>query len=423
MDQRLTAAGVPVALGPPASRREVVKQSAIPFAAMMMPLIVGGFVDVPRSIPAGPVSFMGLMTICEAAGVGIGLLSCLRYPRFLAWRVLPFATFLAWALVRSSIEAATIPAIQNGAVYILFGLAVTLSGTLVARFPAFTSALINKGVRWIDHVALSLVAVSVLTDGLPVDGQDWLMGPRSIALLGLIPLSWHIARWHYGYAGSGIRTLLWVAAILSSLSRTASAVALLYLLVMFILQLLLRTRRMVIRLPFIIGTAALIVVIVSYLPLRDRFLTGDTSIRVGTVAVNASGRLDIWAIVIASGMRSPVVGQGLGSSNVAVMHLGSTVGHPHNDYLRVWHDLGYIGVVLLVIAFLSWLLTLARSWIRTRHQRDDVSALRLAAFLALLALALVAVTDNALVYPFIMGPLGVIVGGGLGASKRNGRTS
>lgn len=397
-------------------QRRAVTHSAVPYAAVMLPLAVAAFVDLPRDLPAGPVSFMGFLTIVQVFVVAIGLLTCQGYPRYFVLQVVPFGGFLVWAALRSSWQVPGIATVQNGLVYLLFGLAVTLGGTLAGTCPRLTDSLINKGVRFIDYVALSLVLLSILRDGLPTTNEAWLIGPRALALSGLIPLSWHLARWQYGYRGAGTRSVLWVAAILSSLSRTASAIALMYVAAAFTLQMLFSTRRMLLRFPLVAGAAVVLAAILYYLPLEERFLTGDTSIQVGDVALNASGRLDIWAAVIDSGARSPIIGQGLGSSNMAVEFLGPTVGHPHNDYLRVWHDLGYVGVILLVSAFMVWISTLGRAWLRARRRPDELVALQLAAYLALLALVLSAITDNALVYPFVMGPVGVVIGAGLGVS-------
>lgn len=385
-------------------------------AAAMVPLAVAAFVDLPRELPAGPLSTMGVLTIVQVVIVGAGLLACARYPPYLLLKVLPFAGFLAWAAMRTMWEVPGIATIQNGLVYLLFGLAITLAGTLAAHNPALTASLINEGVRRMDYIALGLVAVSVLRDGLPTTNDAWLIGPRAVALLGLIPFSWHLARWQYGYPGAGTRSVLWVGAILSSLSRTASAIALLYVAAVFTRQMLFSTRRMLPKLPLVAAAAVVLGAVLYSIPLEERFLTGDTSIRIGGVAVNASGRLDIWAAVIESGRHRPFVGQGLGSSNMAVAYMGPTVGHPHNDYLRVWHDLGYVGATLLVTTFVVWIRTLRGSWRRARRRPDELVPLQLAAYLTLLALVASALTDNTLVYPFVMGPSGVIIGAGLGVS-------
>jgi O-antigen ligase len=244
-----------------------------------------------------------------------------------------------------------------------------------------------------------------------------------VALLGLVALSWHLPQWQYGSRSAGVRSAAWVCAIVLSLSRTASAIALSYVAVAVALQMMVSTRRFIVRVPLVaLASVLLLAGIHDYIPFEERFFTGDTSMNVGGFDVNASGRLDIWAIVIESGQRSPVFGSGLGSSNKAVADLGERVGHPHNDYLRVWHDLGFVGVTLLLAAFGTWITTLRRAWLVTRKRAPELAALQLAGYLGLLALMLSAVTDNALVYPYVMGPLGVLIGAGLGVSDGRSRT-
>jgi O-antigen ligase len=136
---------------------------------------------------------------------------------------------------------------------------------------------------------------------------------------------------------------------------------------------------------------------------------------VGGVAVGMSGRNHIWPVVIESAMRHPVVGGGLGSSQAALGDFDSeTVGHPHNEYLRVWHDGGIIGEILLLLALLPWLATLGRQWINlARHSvlRPDVT---LAAGLTLFGIMAAALTDNGFIYSFVMGPSGLLIGLALG---------
>ena len=118
-------------------------------------------------------------------------------------------------------------------------------------------------------------------------------------------------------------------------------------------------------------------------------------------------------------MRHPVIGAGLGSSQSALQEFDSeTVGHPHNDYLRVWHDGGWIGVAFLVIALFYWLAVLGRQWYRNARRLSDHPEVDLAAFLVLLGVMLSSVTDNGLVYSFVMALSGLLVGSALGLDAR-----
>jgi O-antigen ligase len=90
------------------------------------------------------------------------------------------------------------------------------------------------------------------------------------------------------------------------------------------------------------------------------------------------------------------------------------VRHPHNDYLRLWHDLGAVGLGLAAGALLLWLAALFRGWRRAARAGHPAQAVQLAAFLVLLELLLAMITDNVLIYPFFMGAAGILVGTAFG---------
>jgi O-antigen ligase len=102
------------------------------------------------------------------------------------------------------------------------------------------------------------------------------------------------------------------------------------------------------------------------------------------------------------------------------------IGQPHNDYLRLLHDYGLVGTTLWVIGYAFLLARTWRAWHSTamvsQEQKRDPGEQRVhaAAFLALAGVAIAMITDNAIVYLFLMGPLGVLVGLSLGLSRRRG---
>jgi O-antigen ligase len=208
---------------------------------------------------------------------------------------------------------------------------------------------------------------------------------------------------------------LWLLAIGLSLSRTATAVAFLYTGVALLLQVRWSAGALLLKAPAVAAATAIVVVVLAReTPMADRLFTGDTSIEVGGVAVNASGRMKIWDEVIDSAWKAPIVGHGLGSSMGAASRVNG-VGHPHNDYLRVWHDHGLVGLGLWCLAFATMLAVLLRNVWRSERRRDPAAPMHLAALLGLIGVLIACTTDNAIVYPFVMTPLGVLVGAGLGA--------
>jgi O-antigen ligase len=173
--------------------------------------------------------------------------------------------------------------------------------------------------------------------------------------------------------------------------------------------------------------AATLVAVAGVSPMRDRLLEQD--------------RTPIWRRVAVSASTAPVLGQGPGSSQIgpALRYwwqpppdrlLPSArryewwqywAPHPHNEYLRVLHDLGAVGAALFGGTLAAWMRTLYQGWRRASATGEwRAGALELGGLLALVALLLVMMTDNPLVYPFVIAPVGVLIGTGLGAAAGRG---
>jgi O-antigen ligase/polysaccharide polymerase Wzy-like membrane protein len=383
-----------------------------------IPLFLSAFVALPRRLSVGPLSALGALTIVEVSLLALGVAACARYPKRLLVRALPYGCFLSWAAVSPFWAPPIFQGMQNGVVYLLFGCALLLSGTLTARNPSLMEDLIGRGVRWIDWIALTLVLRDVLVNGLPNDPEEgWLVGPRPLAVLGLVMLSWHLSRWYFGSKRSRLLIGLWLLAILASMSRTGMGVGLFLVGLVVLLQARFRPSRTALSLPALLVAASFTVGLVLYsTAFNDRFFGGERTqkIEIAGFQINTSGRINLWGATIASARESPLLGKGLGSSQHLIEGLYQGLGHPHNDYLRVWHDLGVVGLLLLMTTLASWLWILFRAWYKAEKRRQAAAHLELTALLLLLALMLVMVPDNALIYSFIMGPAGILVGSGLG---------
>jgi len=381
---------------------------------LVLLLTAAAFVDMPALTGIGPLSGMGALTIVQTAIALAALLALRVFPQRVVLPLVPYGLFLAWATLTTVWMPPSFGGTQNWIVYLLFVVVTLMSGTIVAGSPVVAERAIDRGVQCIDGIALPIFAVCLLTDGLPVDGIVQVIGARGFGLMGLVPLSWHIARWNSGYLRSGVLAWVWLLAIGLSLSRTATAIALLYMGVALVLHLRWNIRSLFVKAPVMgVATAAVVVVLARSTPMADRLFSGDTSIHVGGVAVNASGRLTIWAKVIESAWTSPIIGQGLGSS-MGVASVFYNIAHPHNDYLRVWHDLGFIGLTLFAVAFGYLVAVLMRKTERTLNRAEPAGAICLSALLALSGVLIACATDNAIIYPFVMAPLGVLVGAGIG---------
>jgi O-antigen ligase len=244
------------------------------------------------------------------------------------------------------------------------------------------------------------------------------VGPRSLSLVILVAVSWHLARWAAGRARALLPALLGLAVVLGTASRTASAVGLLSFARVVALLAPARPRRAAAGLAVLalaLGTGAALVAFSP--PFHQRYFGGDARLQVAGYAVNVSGRAAFWRVMARSASERPLAGHGLGSSQrvmAAEFFDSDDIRHPHNDYLRVWHDLGAVGLALAAGALLLWLAALFRGWRLAAAAAHPARAVQLAALLTLVELVLAMVTDNVLIYPFFMGAAGIVLGTAFG---------
>lgn len=395
---------------------------------LLVPFVLSGMVDLPRALHIGPISMLGAFSIIQ---VGLGALAIAvvaAYARRVVVLFLPYFAFLAWMFGRSIVDVPDQNGFQNAFVYVLFAVQAILAGTVLHCRRHTGLAVISTGFAVLDVMAIGLSVLNFGLFGLPTETGDdlaWLIGPRAVALLAIAPLAWHLSGWSHGRPGAGIRAVVWIVTVMASLSRTATAVALVAATFAFVAQAWTMPRRLVRQMPWLIATAgvASVLIAVYAAQFHERFLEGYNNVEIGGVSISTSGRDSIWPVVIASAMHHPIVGSGLGSSQAAVLEFDpEVVGHPHNDYLRVWHDGGAIGLVLLMLAFSTWLVALTRQWVAAvREGHGSRPDLPFAAILALIGILLAAITDNGFVYGYVMGPAGVLTGAALGLPAAPGR--
>jgi hypothetical protein len=123
--------------------------------------------------------------------------------------------------------------------------------------------------------------------------------------------------------------------------------------------------------------------------------------------VNTAGRRELWPALLRECSPTSTTGQGIGSSTALSANLsGGALDHPHNEYIRIYCDEGWIGSSLIWLFFFA---SLVRSWTGAVMGRDR--ALHGAAGQVVLALLIFAITDNPLSYTaHFMTPLAVILG-------------
>jgi O-antigen ligase len=381
---------------------------------LVIPLAVAGLVDLPGQFREGTITALGVLGAAQVAVAAAGLVGARAYPRVVLSRFLPYGLFLGWMICRSLTVwpfqgGPDQGGLQNGLAYTLFGLEFLLGATVAAATPGATMTVLRRGFLVLDTVALLLVALG-LRQGLPgadFEGQWW-VSPRSVALLGIIPISWHLASWCHGRRAEGMRALVWILFVVTSLSRTATAVAVLTFLLAMLVHVWLTPGKFVRRAPVTaIGVAVVALMVLAYeTTFYERYVEGYTRIEVAGVSISTTGRSTLWPIVIESGMQHPILGGGLGSSQLALAEFVQ----PHNDYLRIWHDGGFIAAGLFLFAFTRWLVLLRRQYVWAVRTSRRYPEIELAALFTLLGIMLAAITDNGFMYMFVVAPSGLLVG-------------
>jgi len=96
---------------------------------------------------------------------------------------------------------------------------------------------------------------------------------------------------------------------------------------------------------------------------------------------------------------------GLGSSEVLISDLVPGLEHPHNDYLRVWHDLGIVGVVLFCLAWIGRLAKHFPTMAKVGQKKTLLARSQMAAALAASTVVLTCISDNTLLYTFVQIPV------------------
>ncbi len=381
-------------------------------------LLISSSVDILRSFGGGGVTLLGLCSAFYAAASWLLWMIRPRIRRDVAAVAAALLLYFGWSFILSledwlnSSTGNKIQSSQNIIVLLAF-IGLILLCTRDSKSSVQAVRYVSGAMQWLP-VGSAILYFLVRTFLPPQSILE--MGPRSFSLFALMGVAWHVAGWRYGSKLSLLAACVITLVIGYSLSRTALVVAaLLFALAWFEPWSIRGWVRFTV--SSVLGVGAIYYAIYHVAPLRDRFFEGDVSLAVGGVSVNASGRTEMWETILASYRESPWLGKGLGSSQVLIDTRMPGLGHPHNDYLRILHDHGAVGMVLWVLGYGGLMVLTFRAWLRADPQRDGTARLHLAAFLALIAIAIGMITDNPIVYIFVMAPLAVLVGTSLGQKE------
>ncbi len=328
-----------------------------------------------------------------------------RWPGVFRW----YAAFVALAVLWVLPAADRFSGIKNAIQYAT-PLVVGLVVLRAARTPGAIGWL--RGALWAAFAIAAAVGMASLSWS-PMTGSgaglSGALGNRTFAIF-LVPV--------YALALAGWRTrgpayaLIAAAAfllIVLTLSRTVTATCIVLAGVA-----LLWDASWGARLRGLLLLALVATLVVSFEPLRERMLTGGMArARAGSATVEVtgegreaqfnvsgislSGRGLLWLQTWRHAMQAPLTGHGTGSAESYLgAELQGVADHPHNDYLRLFHDAGVVGLLVTLAMAAGGLVSLAR--LQRRGRSVLARELALAAFLSWLGYLMIAVTDNIFVY-------------------------
>lgn len=321
-------------------------------------------------------------------------------PRRAIGVLLPYLLFLAYACATvawafnfgealGTLAQFTVPAL----VYLL-AWRVSLDPALLARLRQ--ASLGTLGIA-------ALLAIVVRTGLHTSVGLELSPRPMAIGLVGVfVAATLRSTSWRFTLVVGGIC----LAVAISTGSRMSSLVLLVMLLVSSSLGVHWRGR-----LAIAAVCVALVVLLSQTAAFKERFFFSEHATLVDVLTLsenlNTAGRRELWPKLLEECASSSVTGLGLGASTFLSFDLSEgTLDHPHNEYIRCYCDVGWIGSLLVWAFFLAAGL---RSWAGAFTGRDK--ALHGAAGQIVLALLIFAITDNPLTYTaHFMAPLAAILG-------------
>jgi len=367
----------------------------------------GGPPAMLSKITVGSVSFTAMVAALTGVVSWTLVLLYHRIPRSVARASVIYGAFVTWMLGSLVISGATRQGLQFILVQVAFLGAVLLAATARLVVGSRLDAVVASCLRFTAIVLIGAAILGTADVGLSVS-------PRPLAIVLVVCMGWFLAEYRLGEHSSLWWSLGALLAIAISLSRTALfAGFFLVVATMFLAASRHRARNAILCVLLVAGGYW---AVTSWAPLRDRFVQGDVSFSVGGVNVNAEGRTKVWPVLWSEVQDQPLLGHGSGAASARSRTVGPAFDHPHNDYLRVLYDFGFVGVGLL-----AWFVVRSTRLLRSSRKRSRSSIPALAALNAGLGVLIVMVTDNPLDYSFVMIPLGALIGLGLASGLGVGR--
>lgn len=370
------------------------------------------FVATADMLPRLPDGSRGL-TVLTVIGLGFGAMLVAPLnpskPVFLRpARTLPAAWvgFLLWAVLLCLLHPPDLGGVQNLLVYVAFfgGIWVT-----ARRCTPATPDLVLKWLLRGAWVLATLSATQTAIGGFNAEGE--LLGRRSFGLVALFAIAAICSYWTTLPARHRWLGLVLVVEIAASGSRMSLALAAMVA-AGSVLARKPQPSRLLLR--GLLAAAGFVALAANWAPLRDRFIGGDSGLTIGGLTLNSEGRGRIWAALVRLVNENPW-GLGFGQAEAHVEDITrSAIAQPHNDYLRLLVDTGWLGLGLWVLGALMMIRWLLRLIVQDEERRP----LHVTALLGFAAMLGQMVTDNPIIYIFVVVPAAALLGTSLAFTGR-----
>jgi O-antigen ligase len=388
-------------------------------AILSLIVLASATTDLMRQVSLGSITLQAAWTIIVGIGSFGLILSRGGLPKSALWGI-GFTAFLGVGFISSVINLSTSSLgsreqIQDLMVYAIFAGTILLSIGEAYREPVQPPWYVRIGFFRAAQLAMGLYGLGLLLGG---PGSSVIIGARSFAIYGLVSLSWLLASWRYRAQPQALIYAIGLTTMIAfSFSRTATVIAL----ILFPLSQFSPNQP---KSWLKVGLWISLISLIAYLcfnyvePIRNRFTDSGDNGQIGGVKVNTSGRERAWEVVIQSAAEAPVFGKGPGSVGTAVGKLNmETIAHPHNDYLRLWHDFGWVGLTFWLGSYVLLLVQISRNWLWAAAHDPITAHVHQATLLSMISVLLIMLTDNIIVYHFVMASVGILIGTSLGLGQ------
>lgn len=140
--------------------------------------------------------------------------------------------------------------------------------------------------------------------------------------------------------------------------------------------------------------------------MREANTGGDNALQVGEMNISTAGRAYWWKKSFESALAKPILGHGTDGSKE--MLSSARWSHPHNDYLRIFHHLGVLGLIFW-FSFVFLLFKTFKKAIKATNN-DNERCVYIWSLLSLLFMSMVMLTDNTITYSYILFPCMALFG-------------